>query len=1037
MRHALLKTFLLLPTALVSMAEFAAGEAPDYARDVQPILVQYCGGCHGAETQESGLRLHTGAGLLQGGNVGPAVVAGNSGESLLIQALTGASTDYKMPPEGEPRPSDEQIALLRAWIDAGAIAPTDDDPAIVTHSDHWSFQPVIRREPPAVSDAAWVRMPLDAFILARLDAEGIRPSPEADRATLIRRLSLDLLGLPPTPAEVDAFLADSRPDAYEQLVERLLQSPHYGERQARHWLDLARYADSNGFTIDGPRSIWKYRDWVIEAYNRDLSFDRFAIDQLAGDMLPDAERSQIVATGFHRNTLINQEGGTDPEQFRVESVVDRVNTTGSVFLGLTIGCAQCHTHKFDPISHREYYQLFAFFNNADEPTVLAPGMEQSSQLTSLAEEIAAAELALAEHDAAQSSRQAEWEAQYAAVYDGLWTRLTPREFRSHGGALMTQLEDDSVLVIGNVPAVDTYTVVADVPPGAVTAVRVEALTHNTLSNGGPGLTENGNFSLTEFSLAAAPLSAAGEAGEPVPAPVTAAYADDAQADRPVAQAIDGDNKTAWSFAFQQGVPNTDKRAVFLLKDPISADPAARLTFTLDHQLELRPGLGRFLLSVTSAPAESVALAEEVLALLRIPAEIRPPAESEQLAAEFRKGDAARVPLLARLNELRRQERKIVGQITTTMVMQERSQPRETHIHIRGDFLRPGARVQPGVPAVLPPLPTAATNPNRADFARWLVDPANPLTPRVTVNRVWQQYFGVGLVETENDFGTQGSPPSHPELLDWLASEFVQTGWGVKALHRLIVTSAVYRQSSHARPDLASIDPRNKLLARQSRLRLEAETIRDAALAAGGLLSPKLGGPGVFPPQPEGIYRFTQQDKQWKASLGEDRYRRGMYTYFWRSSPDPFLMTFDAPTSNVTCTRRVRSNTPLQALTLANDATFVEIAQGLAARVLRESAAPSSSVEETARQRIRHAFRLCLAREPNEVEAARLEQFYRRQVDLFAASPAEAELLAPAEAKAQIAAADAATPPTVSLAEAAATTALARVLLNVDEFVTRE
>jgi hypothetical protein len=607
-------------------------------------------------------------------------------------------------------------------------------------------------------NSAWVRNPIDAFILARLEKDGLAPSPEADRATLLRRLSFDLTGLPPTPEAVDAFLKDARPDAYTRQVDRLLASPHYGERWGRHWLDLARYADSNGYSIDAPRSIWPYRDWVINALNRDLPFDQFTTEQLAGDLLPNATVEQKVATGFHRNTQINEEGGIDREQFRVESVVDRVNTTGSVWLGLTVGCCQCHDHKFDPMSQREYYQLFAFFNNQDEP---------------------------------------------------------------------------------NLPL-------------------------------GP------------------------------------------------------------------------------------TDPKT-----------LPPTMGR------RGPPRAL----------------------------------------------------------TTMVLQERTTPRATHVLLGGDFTRPGVRVTPATPAALPPLPKhpGPGEPNRFDLARWLVAPQNPLTARVAANRIWGHYFGLGLVETENDFGTQGTPPTHPDLLDWLASEFVEQGWSLKALHKRIVTSATYRQSSAARPDLETIDPRNRLLARQSRIRLEAEVVRDAALTASGLRNPRIGGPSVFPPQPAGVDQFTQVKRKWVPSEGPDRYRRGLYTHFWRAAPHPALTVFDAPDAGTTCTRRNRSNTPLQAVTLLNDAGFTEYAYGLAARLLRDGPASGDMW-------VRYAFRLCLGREPAEPELRRLEAFLVQQEARYTEDAAGATQLlsggGPAGKKLWEVAG-------VPDGQKAALVLLARVLLNLDEFITRE
>jgi hypothetical protein len=848
----------MLAVGCASAASFLLAAKPDsaptkatvdYLRDVKPILAKRCYECHGVKEQKSGLRLDTVAGALEGGDSGPALVAGKSAESLIVAAITGTGDASPMPPEGA-KLSAKEIETIKLWIDSGAQAPTDEKvvAATVKKSDHWSFQPVSSTAAPKAKNEAWVRNPIDAFILAKLEAAGIQPSPEADPYTLCRRLYLDLTGLPPTPEEVDEFIksfaSSSAENAYEALVDKLLASPHYGERWGRHWLDLARYADSNGYTIDGGRTIWKYRDWVINALNRDLPFDAFTIEQIAGDMLPKASVDQIVATGFHRNTLRNEEGGTDQEQFRVEAVVDRVSTTGSVFLGLTVGCARCHDHKYDPISQREFYQLFALLNNADEPTYPLPTDQQSKEEPALKAEIAQMEKRLEEVDLNSAGRQFEWE-----------DRLVEQ---------IKKLEKDN-------DAPDVLTLVAS-----------------------------------------------------------------------VRQALE--------------VPR-DKR---------------------------------------TGPQKNL------------------------LIEEFRKQDRDRIALMVPLQELKDRLKQLQSKITTTLVMKERAKPRETFVHLRGDFLRTGAKVSPAVPAVLPALKAAdGKTPNRLDFARWLVDAQNPLTPRVTMNRFWQQYFGQGLVVTENDFGTQGERPTHPELLDWLAREFVQRGWSMKAMHRLIVTSATYRQSSHLRNDLHDKDPNNKLLARQSRLRLEAEVIRDVSLAASGLLSREVGGPSVYPPQPEGIYRFTQQVKYWKEASTNDRYRRGLYTYFWRSSPYPFLTTFDAPDANVTCTRRVRSNTPLQALTLANDKAFFEIAQGLAGRLLEESTGSDE-------KRIEHGVQLCLARKPTEVEAKRLLEFVKQQRQSFATASKEAENVAPRRR-----------PPQITAAEGAAWTAVARVLMNLDEFVTRE
>ncbi len=692
---------------------------------------------------------------MAGGDSGRAIEPGKAAESLLIEYVSGAA-DTVMPPEGEgDRLAPEQVGLLRAWIDQGAPWPDDGAPASGT--DHWAFRPVARPEVPSLKERSGVRNPIDAFIRARLEAEHVAPSPEADRPTLIRRLSLDLLGLPPSPAEVEAFINDEHPDAYERLVDRLLASPHFGERWGRHWLDLARYADSDGYEKDSPRpNAWRYRDWVIAAINHDLPFDQFTTQQLAGDLLPGAGLNVKAATGFHRNTLTNREGGVDKEEFRVAAVVDRVNTTGTVWLGLTVGCAQCHTHKYDPILHREYYGLFAFFNTANEVDIPLHTPE----------EVAAHAKAKAAFDA-----ETRWLKERLDAYDW-WTRR-PRQ------------------------------------------------------------------KVWEFSL-------------------------------------------------------------FLGRFPIRGLP------------------------------------DEVVMILLIPPEQRVAAQAEWLAEYHRSIDPEWTRRNAALTGRARKAPKLPDRAIPTLA--EDPKPPATHLLIRGDFLRKGDTVAPGTPAVLHPMPASGKVPDRLDLARWLIDPANPLTARVTVNRAWHHLFGRGLVASVDDFGTRGDRPSHPELLDWLATEFVRLGWSRKALIRTIVVSATYRQTSRSRPDLHDRDPNNVWLARQSRLRLEAEVLRDVALATGGLLAPRVGGPSVRPPQPPGISELTYAGAaKWVESTGPDRYRRGLYTWFQRTSPYPMLMAFDAPDSNVCAVKRERSNTPLQALTLLNDAAFFECAQALGRRIVSGSA----------------------------------------------------------------------------------------------------
>jgi hypothetical protein len=813
---------------------FSAEDLSFFAKEVRPILQNNCALCHDSGKHTSGLSIESRESILAGGNRGPAAEPGKPEQSRLIQAIR-FNGELKMPPTGKL--ADKDIAVLERWVALGLPAPSSmavQKESSAAGATHWSFQPIQRAPEPNVKNTAWARNAIDRFVLARLEKEGFTPSPEASRSRLIRRLSLDLVGLAPSPAEVNEFLADRRTDAYERLVDRLLASPHHGERWGRHWLDQARYADSNGYNIDGSREIWMFRDWVINALNRDLPFDQFVIEQIGGDLLPGATSDQLVATGFHRNTLINLEGGIDFEQYRVEAVVDRVDTTGAVFLGLTLGCARCHDHKFDPISQREFYQLYSFFNNVDE---LAGEQGEESRLT----------------------------AHKPILEFGTPEELARREaFRAQLAALRREFEEFQTS--------------------------------------------------TEAALLKSPEKLKPEVLE----------------------------------AFQTA-PKKRHEGHQVIVDSFLK--------------ETNPG--------------------------------------------FRQRQAG-------LSAFGRQEPKV----PSTLVMRELPKPREAFIQIGGDFLRKGVAVSPGVPAALPPLETNGT-PNRLDLARWLVDRRNPLTARVAVNRVWQHYFGKGLVATDNDFGTQGSPPTHPELLDWLASEFMERGWSQKKLHRLIVSSATYRQDSRHRPDLAAVDPENHWLGRQQRLRLEAEIIRDEALTASGLLNPKIGGPSVFPPQPEGASKLGQIQREWVASEGPERYRRGMYTYFWRSSPHPGLMVFDAPDSTTSCTRRNRSNTPLQALTLLNDKGYYEFARGLAERILREPATSES-------ERLALAFQLCLARSPQPEEISRIKTLLSQQMESFRRAPADALQVTGAEI-----------PAGMDIAQWAAWTAAARALLNLDEFVTRE
>jgi len=990
----------------------------DFARDVQPLFAKHCHACHGAERAEGSLRLDRKADALAGGSRGPAIVPGQSAKSRIVLYTAGESDeDLRMPPEGEGLTA-EEIGILRAWIDQGA-SWGDDGEAGAAGPRHWSLAPIADPPLPAVANEAWCRNAIDHFILARLEQEGMAPSPEADRATLIRRLYLDLLGLPPEPEAVDAFLADERPDAYEQLVERLLASPHYGERWARHWLDQARYADSDGYEKDtGRPHAWRYRHWVIEALNRDMPFDQFTLWQLAGDLLPEAGLDGQVAVGFYRNTLTNKEGGVDQEEYRVKATVDRVNTLGSVWLGITLGCAQCHSHKYDPFTQREYYELFAFFNSLQEVDVPAPLPEQMAayQEALRAYQAARAPLAeaLARYDQAELPSKLEaWERGVDLGRFARWSVLKAAEARAASGAELAAEADGSLLVRGATPETDVYELVLPAT-GRITGVRLECLPDASLPGKGPGRAANGNFVLCELALRR--RAASGEAA----AAICRVLADFSQDGFAAEGAADGQVQTGWAVAPQMGRQHV---AIFELAEPLELAEGDALILTLTQSHGGGHVLGRFRVSATAAaaPLELPEIPEPVLEALRVPTAERSEAQREAILDYYRSIDSGRQPLAQALAEHEKQAPLDPATHTLAQSVSELAVPRATHVMLRGDFLAPGAEVQPATPAVLPPLVARGPRPDRLDLARWLLSPEHPLTARVTVNRVWQVYFGRGLVNTEDDFGTQGEPPTHPELLDWLARWWIREGWSLKALHRMIVTSAAYRQSSAWRADLAERDPLNMLLARQARLRVEAEVVRDLALAASGLLHPAIGGPSVRPPQPEGISDLTYSNSaRWVESTGPDRYRRGLYIWFQRTSPYPMLMTFDSPDANVACTRRERSNTPLQALTLLNDVVFVECAQALARRVL----AARADADDTAR--LQYAFRLCLGRAPEAEELAVLEHLLHREQELCRADPqAAAALVGPVGA------------PVGDVSSAAAWVAVSRALLNLDEFVTRE
>jgi len=1030
------------------------------------------------------------------------------------------------------------VALLAVFTAANVDANDGASPASKAESptvspehsshSHWAFKPPVRPEVPETTTRTWIRNPIDAFVLSRLEKEKLAPSPEADRRTLIRRLSFDLLGLPPRIEDVDAFVADKRPDAYDLLVDRLLASPHFGERWGRHWLDLARYADSDGYEKDTARPYaYLFRDWVIDAVNRDLPFDQFSIEQLAGDLLPGPTEAQKIATGFHRNTLTNKEGGVDQEEFRCKATVDRVSTTATVWLGLTVGCAECHNHKYDPIAQREFYQLYAFFNNASEKDLPAPGPAELAQYRQEKErwdeerDRLQSELAAYLREKAAANQTA-WE-QKVKLPAERWAILTVTKAASAGGSDLKVQNDGTVVVTGKNPDKDTYTLEATTDLKNVTGFRLEVF-DDPAPGKGPGRSRNGNFVLSEFkvnveleserdwkSAATGPATpqesrragsphpnplpkerekqaapaATSDRSKPAPAlestlplpkgegrgegegiakpiegsehrksravtPITLqqASADHAPKDWPVEGAIDGNAKTGWAID-----PQFDQRhvAVFETEENIEVPAGAKLIFHLDQQYGSQHTLERFRLAATSSsgPLKADLMPDSIVWILETPVERRTQKEKDALAKYYREVvDPSTRTLNGQLVAHAKKESKFPE--TKAQTLAENEKPRQTYIHIRGDFLRKGEEVMPGTLAVLhafksrkvgqasslPPVekhsqegPSSGSKegtgwkpvlPDRLDLAEWLFDPANPLTARVTANRIWSRLFGRGLVATENDFGTRGESPSHPELLDWLATEFQRLGWSRKELIKLIVTSSVYRQSSEPRSELLARDPNNLLLARQSRFRLEAECVRDAFLSAAGLISPVIGGPSIRPPLPSDIAALGYANSvKWKDSEGADRYRRGLYIHFQRTVPYPMLMTFDAPDSNVTCTRRERSNTPLQALTTLNDPVFYECAQALGRRIAGQPAADASD-------QIRRVFELCLSRPPTKAEFDRLTRLHEDYSELIRRAPEQAAPIAGSHGG------DAG-----RSAEIAALVGVARTVMNLDEFVTRE
>lgn len=1021
-----------LTLGVVLLAPLASATPISYEQQIRPLLSDKCFQCHGPDeaARKAKLRLD----VAVGGPDAPTVLApGKPEESELYKRITTTDPEDHMPPaKTEKTLSAEEIALIRTWIQEGAH-----------RTDHWSFSKPERPTVPAASRPEWTRNPIDNFILARLDQEGLAPAPEADRETLLRRLSLDLIGLPPTLEEIAATRADTSPDWYSHQVDRLLASPHYGEFWARNWMDAAQYADSDGFEKDKPRQVWTWRDWVIQSMNDDLPYNEFVIDQIAGDMLPEATQSQRVATGFLRNSMINEEGGIQPEQFRMEAMYNRMDLVGRAVLGLTVACAQCHSHKYDPLSQTEYYQMMAFLNNSHEACATIYSADEEQQRKQILDLITGVEDGMKRDVTDWRDRVAAWAEKAKAEPEPAWEVLSLAfDDNSAGGQKCISLGDGSYLAQGYAPTRFSPRMTTTTGLATITAIRLEVLADPNLPRGGPGRSIYGGLALSEMEMritadgtpitgydkwTPVKFASAIASVNPPQRKLGGEFPEKGKPEKRVTGsielAIDGNGDTAWTTDIDPGRRNQSQYAIFKLETPLPVPAGATIAFRIgqlhggwnsdDNQTN---NIGRFRISATgdaSLPSEALPLpVKAVLAKAE-----RSDADMNILFEQWRTTVADFTQTNKRIDGL--WEGHPVG--ATQLVLAERNEPRTTHRLERGDFLSPAETVQPAVPAFLHPLQSNGT-PNRLDFARWLVSPESPTTARAAVNRVWARHFGKGIVSTTADLGMQGDPPSHRELLDWLAVEFMESGWKLKDLHRLIVDSATYRQASNVSPELLERDPYNRLLARGSRFRVEGETVRDIALAASGLLNERVGGPSVYPPAPEFLFvpPASYGPKIWNTATGPEAYRRALYTFRFRSVPYPALQVFDAPAGDAPCTARERSNSPLQALTVLNEPVYYESAVHLAERTLAEG--PSDD-----RARIAQAFQRCTSREPAAGELDTLLAFLQQQRGRIGKGELDpTTILAPLNGKVSGDAKD--------LAAWALTT---RVILNLDETIIRQ
>jgi hypothetical protein len=1014
MKPLIFSLTLLLPGACLH-----AATGPDFNSEVRPILAGNCFQCHGpdAKARKAKLRLDQQQGATRDLGGYRAVSPGKPAESEIISRILSDDPEEVMPPpKTKKHLTAGQKEILRKWIAAGG-----------NYQEHWAFVGPEKPEIPGIANDPRVKNSIDRFVLTRLQLEDLEPAAEASRETLIRRVSFSLTGLPPTLEEIDQFLADKSPGAYNNMINRYLGSPAYGEHMARYWLDLARYADSNGYQYDTERQQWVWRDWVINAYNSNKPFNEFTIEQLAGDLLPQATGHQRLATGFNRNHGITIEGGIIDEEYRTEYVMDRVVTTSQVWLALTMGCARCHDHKYDAISQKEFYQVFHFFNQVPERGAngFAPKQRLASPLAATRKQELENELKRLKEELKNPQNLdallEKWTSQVTLQPQGGWEILSPETLKSSGGSTLRKLPDNSILAGGANPGKDIYEITSRTSKGKLTAIRLEALTHETLPGGGPGRHSNSNFVLSELELTATSVK---NPSQSQVVKFAQAKADYSQVKYEISKAIDGTVANSNGWAVDGPTRKQPATAMFIAATPFGYEGGTLLRFRLRHEADFAThSVGRPRLSVTADPSGLLQLEgipADIRGIAAITADKRTKPQSDRLKKYFLTHHNPNRMLQERITAIERQQ---ATSFPETMIMQDMAQPRPTHVLHRGQYDEPGEKVSAGVPAIFPAIKKNQSN--RLGFAQWLTDPAHPLTARVAVNRYWQQLFGTGLVKTAEDFGIQGELPSHPELLDWLALEFIRSGWDTKHMYRLILTSATYRQTANVGKAAYRDDPENRLLARGPRMRLDAEEIRDAFLASSGLLVQQLGGRSVYPYQPKGLWMELNNrpgySKAYPQGTGNDLYRRSLYTFWKRTVPSPMLKTFDAPEREFCTTRRSRTNTPLQALALLNGPQFVEAARHLAQRMLIEGG-------KTLNERIAYGFRLVTARVPGQPELALMRSAYTENLQHYQSNqPAALKLMQVGDSPYNAG---------LNLSKLAAMTSVARLLLNLNESITK-